>query len=226
MISADTGGWGGHPRGLSTLFFIEMWERFSYYGMRAFLILYMVAPLAAGGLGFSDKDAASIYGTYTGSVWGMAILGGIVADRFLGQFNAVLVGGTVIALGHFTLAFKTLPSFYAGLVLIVIGTGLLKPNVSTLVGSLYEARRSAARRRLLDLLHGDQQRRVHGPDHRRLPRAARGLACRVCGGRRRHGDRPRAVLVRTRAPRAGPRAYRRRQTGQRARTPPLRRAPA
>jgi POT family proton-dependent oligopeptide transporter len=139
MISADTAGWGGHPRGLSTLFFIEMWERFSYYGMRAFLILYMVGPLASGGLGFSDKDAASIYGTYTGSVWGMAILGGIVADRFLGQFNAVLVGGTVIALGHFTLAFKTLPSFYAGLVLIVIGTGLLKPNASTLVGSLYEA---------------------------------------------------------------------------------------
>ena len=138
MTQADTSGWGGHPRGLSTLFFIEMWERFSYYGMRAFLILYMVAPLASGGLGFSDKDAASIYGTYTGSVWGMAILGGIVADRFLGQFNAVLVGGTVIALGHFTLAFKTLPSFYSGLVLIVIGTGLLKPNVSTLVGSLYE----------------------------------------------------------------------------------------
>jgi POT family proton-dependent oligopeptide transporter len=139
MISADTGGWGGHPRGLSTLFFIEMWERFSYYGMRAFLILYMVAPVAAGGLGFSDKDAASIYGTYTGSVWGMAILGGLVADRFLGQYNAVLVGGSVIALGHFTLAFKTLPSFYAGLILIVIGTGLLKPNASTLVGSLYEA---------------------------------------------------------------------------------------
>ena len=138
MISADTGGWGGHPRGLSTLFFIEMWERFSYYGMRAFLILYMVAPVAAGGLGFSDKDAASIYGTYTGSVWGMAILGGLVADRFLGQYNAVLVGGSVIALGHFTLAFKTLPSFYAGLILIVIGTGLLKPNASTLVGSLYE----------------------------------------------------------------------------------------
>jgi POT family proton-dependent oligopeptide transporter len=138
MIPADTGGWGGHPRGLSTLFFIEMWERFSYYGMRAFLILYMVAPVAAGGLGFSDKDAASIYGTYTGSVWGMAILGGLVADRFLGQYNAVLVGGSVIALGHFTLAFKTLPSFYAGLILIVIGTGLLKPNASTLVGSLYE----------------------------------------------------------------------------------------
>src|SRR5213592_4672631 len=92
----------GHPRGLSTLFFTEMWERFSYYGMRAFLILYMVAPVTAGGLGFADKDAASIYGTYTGSVWGSAILGGIVADRWLGQYNSVLIGGIIIAVGHFT----------------------------------------------------------------------------------------------------------------------------
>ena len=86
-------GFFGHPRGLSTLFFTEMWERFSYYGMRAFLMLYMVAPASAGGLGFADADAASIYGTYTGSVWGAAILGGIVADRFLGQYNSVLIGG-------------------------------------------------------------------------------------------------------------------------------------
>jgi POT family proton-dependent oligopeptide transporter len=136
----------GHPRGLSTLFFTEMWERFSYYGMRAFLMLYMVAPAAAGGLGFADADAASIYGTYTGSVWGAAILGGIVADRFLGQYNSVLIGGSIIAIGHFALAFKALPFFYAGLALIVVGTGLLKPNASTLVGSLYEpgdARRDA-----------------------------------------------------------------------------------
>src|SRR4051794_27574206 len=136
----------GHPRGLATLFFTEMWERFSYYGMRAFLMLYMVAPAAAGGLGFADADAASIYGTYTGSVWGAAILGGIVADRFLGQYNSVLIGGIIIALGHFALAFKALPFFYTGLALIVVGTGLLKPNASTLVGSLYEqgdARRDA-----------------------------------------------------------------------------------
>jgi POT family proton-dependent oligopeptide transporter len=139
-------GFFGHPRGLSTLFFTEMWERFSYYGMRAFLILYMVAPVTAGGLGLADKDAASIYGTYTGSVWGSAILGGIIADRWLGQYRSVLIGGIIIALGHFTLAFKALSFFYAGLALIVIGTGLLKPNVSTLVGSLYEqgdARRDA-----------------------------------------------------------------------------------
>lgn len=134
----DHSGWMGHPRGLSTLFLTEMWERFSYYGMRAFLILYMTAPATAGGLGFADADAASIYGTYTGSVWGAAILGGIVADRWLGQYRSVLVGGIVIALGHFTLAFRALPFFYSGLALIVIGTGLLKPNVSTLVGSLYE----------------------------------------------------------------------------------------
>src|SRR5207244_1791213 len=134
----DVTGWAGHPRGLSTLFFTEMWERFSYYGMRAFLILYMVAPVSAGGLGFADKDAASIYGTYTGTVWGSAILGGIVADRWLGQYRSVLIGGIIIALGHFTLAFKALTFFYTGLTLIVIGTGLLKPNVSTLVGSLYE----------------------------------------------------------------------------------------
>jgi len=139
-------GFFGHPRGLSTLFFTEMWERFSYYGMRAFLILYMVAPVASGGLGFSDADAASIYGTYTASAWGLAILGGIVADRFLGQYRSVLVGGIIIAIGHFTLAFPPVPFFYAGLALVAIGTGLLKPNVSTLVGSLYEqadARRDA-----------------------------------------------------------------------------------
>jgi proton-dependent oligopeptide transporter, POT family len=127
----------GHPRGLATLFFTEMWERFSYYGMRAFLILYMVTPASAGGLGFSDPDAGSIYGTYTGSAWGAAILGGIVADRFLGQYRSVLLGGIIIALGHFTLAFQALPFFYTGLALIVVGTGLLKPNVSTIVGSLY-----------------------------------------------------------------------------------------
>jgi POT family proton-dependent oligopeptide transporter len=129
--------WAGHPRGLATLFFTEMWERFSYYGMRAFLILYMTAPALAGGLELSVADAASIYGTYTGAAWGVAILGGLAADRFLGAYRAVLIGGAVIALGHVSLAFKDLTFFYLGLTLIVIGTGLLKPNVSTLVGGLY-----------------------------------------------------------------------------------------
>jgi POT family proton-dependent oligopeptide transporter len=135
------GGFFGHPRGLSTLFFTEMWERFSYYGMRAFLILYMVHVLR-----FDDRHAGSVYGTYTASVWAAAIFGGIIADRWLGQYKSVLVGGIIIALGHFTLAFHPLPFFYSGLALIVIGTGLLKPNVSGIVGSLYEvndARRDA-----------------------------------------------------------------------------------
>jgi POT family proton-dependent oligopeptide transporter len=146
MTNDVDAGFFGHPRGLSTLFFTEMWERFSYYGMRAFLILYMVAPAASGGLGFSDASAASIYGTYTGSAWAASILGGLIADRLLGQYRTVLLGGVVIALGHFTLAFHALPFFYTGLAFIAFGTGCLKPNVSTLVGSLYakgDARRDA-----------------------------------------------------------------------------------
>ena len=134
-------GFFGHPRGLSTLFFTEMWERFSYYGMRAFLILYMVNALK-----FDDKHAGAIYGTYTASAWAAAIFGGIIADRWLGQYKSVLIGGIIITLGHFTLAFHPLPFFYTGLGLIVIGTGLLKPNVSGIVGSLYDvadARRDA-----------------------------------------------------------------------------------
>jgi proton-dependent oligopeptide transporter, POT family len=145
-VTAGTMGWFGHPRGLSTLFFTEMWERFSYYGMRGFLILYAVAPLANGGLGFDDRHGASIYKWYTSSVWLTPIIGGLIADRLLGQFRSVFLGGVIIALGHFSLAFKSLPSFYLGLCLIVIGTGLLKPNISTMVGSLYEpgdARRDA-----------------------------------------------------------------------------------
>jgi POT family proton-dependent oligopeptide transporter len=123
----------GHPRGLATLFFTEMWERFSYYGMRAFLILYM-----GKALGFDDPHAGRVYGNYTAGVWAAAIVGGILADRWLGQYRSVLVGGIIIALGHFTLAFHPLPFFYVGLSLIVIGTGLLKPNVSGIVGALYE----------------------------------------------------------------------------------------
>jgi POT family proton-dependent oligopeptide transporter len=142
----DTSGWGGHPRGLSTLFFTEMWERFSYYGMRAFLILYMTTEVAKGGLGFDVAHAGSVYGTYTGSIWLATIGGGIVADRLLGAYRSVLWGGIIIALGHFTLAFREIPFFYAGLSLIVIGTGLLKPNATTMLGSLYspeDARRDA-----------------------------------------------------------------------------------
>ena len=144
--AAGSRTWFGHPAGLSTLFFTEMWERFSYYGMRAFLILYMTAPLAGGGLAFDVKHAGSVFGTYTSGAWAAAILGGIVADRWLGQYRSVLIGGIIIALGHFTLAFKALQFFYLGLALIVVGTGLLKPNAATLVGGLYDrgdARRDA-----------------------------------------------------------------------------------
>ncbi|MFN2492598.1 MAG: peptide MFS transporter [Pyrinomonadaceae bacterium] len=133
----DSSGIGGHPRGLTTLFFTELWERFSYYGMRAILVLYMVAPVAQGGLGFDTKHAASIYGTYTMSVYLTALPGGLVADHWLGARLAVLLGGIVIACGHFSMVFHSMTSFYLGMVLIAIGTGLLKPNISALVGGLY-----------------------------------------------------------------------------------------
>src|SRR5665213_2685206 len=127
----------GHPRGLSTLFFTEMWERFSYYGMRALLILFMTASLAHGGLGFPTSKAGAIYGLYVGLVYLSNLPGGWVADRILGQRRAVLVGGIIIASGHFLMAVPNIGSFYAGLGCIVLGTGLLKPNVSTMVGALY-----------------------------------------------------------------------------------------
>ncbi|MEP7132045.1 MAG: peptide MFS transporter [Acidobacteriota bacterium] len=129
--------WFGHPRALSVLFLTETWERFSYYGMRALLILYMVAPAATGGLGFSTARAAAIYGWYTMAVYAAAIPGGFIADRWLGHSRAVLAGGIAIACGHFSMALHGLSFFFAGLAFIVVGTGLLKPNVSTLVGTLY-----------------------------------------------------------------------------------------
>ena len=127
----------GHPKGLSTLFFTEMWERFSYYGMRALLILFMTAPLAAGGLGFDTAKAGAIYGTYVSLVYITSLPGGWLADRFLGQRRATLYGGVLIMLGHISLAIPSMSSFYAGLGLVTLGTGLLKPNISTMVGELY-----------------------------------------------------------------------------------------
>ncbi|MEX2302544.1 MAG: peptide MFS transporter [Bryobacterales bacterium] len=140
--------WFGHPRGLSTLFFTEMWERFSYYGMRALLILFMTAPLAGvnPGLGFDVAKSTAIYGLYTALVYLVALPGGWIADKLWGQRKAVFVGGCIIAAGHFSMAIAMLPTFYLGLTLIVIGTGLLKPNVSAMVGDLYPeggARRDA-----------------------------------------------------------------------------------
>ncbi|HYE88292.1 MAG TPA: peptide MFS transporter [Vicinamibacterales bacterium] len=127
----------GHPRGLSTLFFTEMWERFSYYGMRALLLLYMTAPVAAGGLGFDTAQGGAIYGLYTSMVYLATLPGGWIADRLIGPRRAVLYGGVFIAAGHFSMALASLPLFYLGLFLIVIGTGLLKGNVSVIVGKLY-----------------------------------------------------------------------------------------
>ena len=129
----------GHPRGLSTLFFTEMWERFSYYGMRALLILFMTAPVAAGGLGFDTAKAGPIYALYVSSVYLLSLPGGWVADRVLGLRRAVFVGGVVIMAGHICLAIPSLATFYLGLVLIAIGTGLLKGNAAALVGQLYGA---------------------------------------------------------------------------------------
>ena len=133
----DTSGIGGHPRGLTTLFFTEMWERFSYYGMRAILFLYMTTALAKGGLAFDTPYAGLIMGTYTSGVYWTPLIGGWLADKWLGARRAVFIGGCIIACGHFSMAFKTMPNFYAGLALIVVGTGFLKPNVSTMVGDLY-----------------------------------------------------------------------------------------
>jgi POT family proton-dependent oligopeptide transporter len=136
---ADHGGIGGHPRGLTTLFFTEFWERFSYYGMRAILILFMTAETTKGGMALDTATAAAIYGFYTSAVYFMGIPGGWIADRLLGQRNAVLYGGILIALGHYSMAINSTATFYAGLVLIVLGTGLLKPNISSIVGQLYSA---------------------------------------------------------------------------------------
>ena len=133
----DTQGIAGHPRGLMVLFFTEMWERFSYYGMRALLMLYMTLPATSGGLGLDVKRAAVIYGFYTFGVYILSLPAGWVADRFIGYRRAVLIGGVLIAAGEFSLAAGPELLFYGGLGLIILGTGLLKTNCTTLVGKLY-----------------------------------------------------------------------------------------
>jgi len=145
-VTSDTSGIGGHPGGLTTLFFTEMWERFSYYGMRGLLVLFLKASLEDGGFAMSAVTATAIYGLYTSSVYLIGLPGGWIADRILGYRRAVFIGGIIIAAGHFSMALGWVVTFYLGLVLIVIGTGLLKPNVSAIVGDLYPeggARRDA-----------------------------------------------------------------------------------
>ena len=136
----------GHPRGLATLFFTEMWERFSYYGLRGLLVLYLTATLADGGMELTDATAGAILGLYTAAVYLLALPGGWIADRVLGQRSAVFWGGVIIAAGHFSMAMGSDTLFFFGLALVATGTGLLKPNVSAMVGDLYAdkgARRDA-----------------------------------------------------------------------------------
>ncbi|HEX5634806.1 MAG TPA: oligopeptide:H+ symporter, partial [Gemmatimonadales bacterium] len=127
----------GHPRGLSTLFFTEMWERFAYYGMRAILILFLTASVASGGMGYDVGRAGAVYGTYVALVYMLSLPGGWIADKILGLRRSVLYGGTLIMFGQLALAVPGARLFYPGLVLMVLGVGLLKPNVSAIVGELY-----------------------------------------------------------------------------------------
>ncbi len=135
----------GHPRGLATLFMTEMWERFSFYGMRALLVLYLVAPASQGGLAFKAATGAAIYSVYNATVYLLAMPGGWIADRLWGPRNTVAVAGAVIMTGHFLLAVPLRGSFFAGLVFIAVGSGLLKANISTMVGHLYPDRNDPRR---------------------------------------------------------------------------------
>ncbi|MGB0886589.1 MAG: peptide MFS transporter [Vicingaceae bacterium] len=130
----------GHPKGLFILFFTEMWERFSYYGMRAILVLYIISEIDGDnpGLGWSQGDALELYGWYTMLVYVLSIPGGLLADKLLGQKKTVLLGGVLLCLGHGVLAIEEMWAFYSGLVLIILGVGALKPNISTMVGGLYK----------------------------------------------------------------------------------------
>ncbi|EKM33225.1 H+ symporter family protein, partial [Vibrio harveyi] len=135
----------GHPRGLFLLFGTELWERFSYYAMRAILVLYLTDTTMNGGLGWSTKDALDLYGIYTGLVYITPLIGGYLADNYLGQRRSILIGGALMAIGQFTLAMPAdalglgaLHTFYLGLALLICGNGLFKPNISTMVGDLYQ----------------------------------------------------------------------------------------
>lgn len=127
----------GHPKGLKTLFFTEMWERMSYYGMRMLLVLFMTATLQEGGLNLTVASAAAIYGLYSGCVYFMGLPGGWIADRLIGGQKAIWYGGIIIMIGHIILAIPSDHSFFIGLIFVVLGTGLLKPNISAMVGQLY-----------------------------------------------------------------------------------------
>ena len=130
----------GHPIGLRTLFLTEMWERMSYYGMRGIMVLFMIAGVSGEnpGLTFSKEAANAIYGTYIGLVYFMVVPGGWIADNILGYQKTVLIGAIIITLGHFILAIPLQETFFLGLLFVILGTGLLKGNISTIVGKLYD----------------------------------------------------------------------------------------
>lgn len=128
----------GHPVGLFILFFTELWERFSYYGMRAILVLFIYSEISDGGMGWTQGEALALYGWYTMLVYLMSIPGGLLADKLLGQKKAVMVGGLLLCLGHLILAIPNEIAFFLGLTFIVLGVGALKPNISTMVGGLYK----------------------------------------------------------------------------------------
>lgn len=127
----------GHPAGLFTLFFTEMWERFSYYGMRALLTMFLISEIAVGGWEWTTAEAGKLYGIYTGLVYVTPIIGGLIADKLLGSRKTVVIGALLMTLGHASLAFETEFFFYLGLTLLILGNGAFKPNVSSIVGGLY-----------------------------------------------------------------------------------------
>ncbi|ELR63744.1 Di-/tripeptide transporter [Photobacterium marinum] len=145
MSNLNSGTLLGHPKGLFLLFGTELWERFSYYAMRAILVLYLTDKTINGGLGWSTQDALNLYGIYTGLVYITPLIGGWIADNFLGQRRSIIIGGILMALGQFTLALPNsmvdphaVTAFYLGLGLLIVGNGMFKPNISTMVGDLYE----------------------------------------------------------------------------------------
>src|SRR2546423_8798957 len=149
MPSADR-SFLGHPRGLSTLFFTEFWERFSFYGLRPLLVLFMSTAILGGGFGIPRNQASAIVGIYAASVYLASLPGGWVADRLLGLRRSIMIGAVLISFGHISISLSSLAqtrvTFFVGLILIVLGTGLLKPNISAIVGDLYPeggARRDA-----------------------------------------------------------------------------------
>src|SRR5690606_28774141 len=129
----------GHPAALFVLFFTEMWERFSYYGMRALLTVFLVSTIAEGGWGWTSEEALKLYGLYTSLVYATPLLGGLIADKYLGYKRAILIGALVMTLGHASMALEGINQyfFYIGLAFMILGNGMFKPNISSMVGQLY-----------------------------------------------------------------------------------------